>query len=149
MLSNTPTVRTILSVLVAIALLTTVSLGKESAQPQSLTVVSFGGSYARASEKGYHERFEAETGININLEDYTGGLAQIRAQVEMGNVFWDVVDLNMPDLVRGCDEGLLVPVNIDDLPLGADGTPAADDFVEGTITECGVTNNFLFEDDRV
>ena len=70
-------------------------------------------------------------------------MAQIRAQVEMGNVFWDVVDLNMPDLVRGCDEGLLVPVNIDDLPLGADGTPAANDFVEGTVTECGVTKIFF------
>ena len=55
-----------------------------TAQPQSLTVVSFGGSYSRACEKGYHERFEAETGINLNFEDYNGGLAQIRAQVRCG-----------------------------------------------------------------
>ena len=128
--------------------------GISIAQPQSLTVVSYGGSYARACDKGYHERFEAETGININLEDYTGGLAQVRAQVEMGNVFWDVVDLNMPDLVRGCDEGLLVPIDIDELPPGADGTPAADDFVEGTVSECGVTKIFFsrmiaYNDERI
>ncbi len=49
------------------------------AEDQSLTVVSWGGSYARACVKGYHERFTAETGIAVNLEDYNGGLAQIRA----------------------------------------------------------------------
>ena len=142
----------VLSSIVVLAALNTFLRGQASAQ--SLTVVSFGGSYALACDKGYHGRFEAETGIKINLEDYTGGLAQIRAQVEMGNVFWDVVDLNMPDLVRGCDEGLLVPIEIDDLSLGADGTPAADDFVEGTVTECGVTTIFFsrmiaYNDERI
>ena len=148
------TTRVRLLALVTLIALNTLPAALASAQPQPLTVVSYGGSYARACDKGYHERFEAETGIEINLEDFTGGLAQIRAQVEMGNVYWDVVDLNMPDLVRGCDEGLLVPVDIDDLPPGADGTPAADDFVEGTVTECGVTKIFFsrmiaYNDDRI
>ena len=96
-----------------------------TAEDSSLTVVSWGGSYARACVKGYHERFTAETGIAINLEDYNGGLAQIRAQVDVGNVYWDVVDLEIPDLVRGCDEGLLEYVEIDSLAAGPDGTPAA------------------------
>ena len=112
------------------------------AEDQSLTVVSWGGSYARACVKGYHERFTAETGIAVNLEDYNGGLAQIRAQVDVGNVYWDVVDLEIPDMVRGCDEGLLEVVSIDSLPAGADGTPAAEDFVEGTITDCGPATIF-------
>ena len=124
------------------------------AQAQPLTVVSFGGSYSRACDNGYRERFEAETGIDINMEDYNGGLAQIRAQVEMGNVYWDVVEMDISDLVRGCDEGLLVPIGIDDLSPGADGTPAADDFVEGTITECGATKIFFstvvaYNDERI
>ena len=150
------TVRTapMVSALVVLALLLAYPPGQAAAQNQAITVVSFGGSYARACDKAYHERFEAETGISIDLEDYTGGLAQIRAQVEMGNVFWDLVDLNMPELVRGCDEGLLVPVRIDDLPKGADGAYATDDFVEGTITECGVTKLFFsriiaYNDERI
>ena len=49
---------------------------------QTLTVVSFGGSYARACVEGYHKAFTEETGIRIKLEDYNGGLAQIRAQVD-------------------------------------------------------------------
>ncbi len=60
------------------------------AQAQPLTAVSYGGSYARAYDRGYHERFEAETGIKTIFADFTGGLAQTRAQVEIGNVFWDV-----------------------------------------------------------
>ena len=116
--------------------------GPAAAEDPSLTVVSWGGSYARACVKGYHERFSAETGISINLEDYNGGLAQIRAQVEVGNVYWDVVDLEIPDMVRGCDEGLLELVEIDSLAAGADGTPAAEDFVEGTLTDCGPATIF-------
>ena len=149
MTTQLPKVRDILSVLIVLIVF---PCYHTSAQP--LTVVSFGGSYSRACEKGYHERFEAETGINLNFEDYNGGLAQIRAQVDVGNVYWDVVDLQIPDLVRGCDEGLLVPIDINDLSPGADGTPAADDFVEGTITECGVTKLFYstvfaYNDERI
>ena len=56
---------------------------------------------------------------------------------------WDVDDMNVAELVRGCDEGLLVPISIDDFSPGADGMPAVDDFVEGTISECGVTTLFF------
>ena len=80
------------------------SLTLPLAADQALTVVSFGGSYARACQQAYHEPFTAETGIEVRLEDYNGGLAQIRAQVETGNVHWDVVDLNVADAVLGCDE---------------------------------------------
>ena len=148
------TIRARLLALVTLLALTALPVARASAQNQTLTVVSFGGAYSRACEKGYHERFEAETGIEINFEDYNGGLAQIRAQVDVGNVYWDVVDLEIPDMVRGCDEGLLELVDIDELSPGADGTPAADDFVEGTITECGVTKLFYstvfaYNDERI
>ena len=68
---------------------------------QSTTVVSWGGSYARASQEAYHKPFAEETGIEIRLEDYNGGLAQIRAQVEAGVVYWDVVDLEFALMADG------------------------------------------------
>ena len=105
---------------------------------QSLTVVSWGGSYGRAVQEAAINPFAEATGIRVNVEDYNGGLAQIRAQVEAGNIHWDVVSLEIADAVRGCDEGLLEPIDIDALPPGADGTPAAEDFVAETRTECGV-----------
>ena len=142
MMCNNLEIRCMLSVLAALAWFAEFQIGQAFAQSETLTVVSYGGAYSRACEKGYHERFIEETGIGINFEDYNGGLAQIRAQVDAGNVYWDVVDLEIPDMVRGCDEGLLVPINIDDLSAGADGTPAVDDFVDEALMECGVAKLF-------
>ena len=103
-----------------------------------LTVISWGGSYGQAVSRAYLEPFAAATGIDVRLDDYNGGLAQIRAQVETGNVHWDVVDLEMADAVAGCDEGVLEPVDVSLLAPGEDGTPAADDFLPDTLAECGV-----------
>ncbi len=110
----------------------------EGSDERAITVVSFGGSYARACVKGYHESFTAETGIKVNLEDYNGGLAQIRAQVEAGSVHWDVVDLNVSESVTGCDEGVLELIDHSILPPGPNGEPPAEDFLPETNTECGV-----------
>ena len=109
---------------------------------ESLTVVSWGGSYAQACVKAYHESFTAKSGIKVRVEDYNGGLAQIRAQVETGNVHWDVVDMEIADAVLACDEGLLEFIQADDLPPGPDGVPAAQDFLPDTLTECSVGTIF-------
>ena len=103
----------------------------------SVTVVSWGGAYAEACRKALFEPFTAETGIEVRVESFNGGLAQVQAQVETGSVHWDIVDLEFADVVRGCDEGLFEVVGIDALPAAPDGTPARDDFFEGTYSECG------------
>ena len=113
-------------------------LGSTIAAQESLTVVSFGGSYARACVEGYHKAFEAETGIEVHLEDYNGELSQLRAQVEAGAVSWDVVDLEGPNAEIACDEGLIETIEDLNLPPSPDGVPAEDDFAPGTLTECGV-----------
>jgi len=110
----------------------------DKAAGQTVTTVSWGGSYARAVNEGINIPFTAATGIRVNVEDYNGGLAQIRAQVDVGNIHWDVVDLEIADAVRGCDEGLLELIDINTMPAGPDGTPAADDFILESQTECGV-----------
>ena len=69
---------------------------------------------------------------------YSGGLEEIREQVTSGDVEWDVVDFELFDAVRGCEEGLLEPIPWVMLAPAADGTPAADDFLEDTTTECGI-----------
>ena len=104
----------------------------------SLTVVSWGGAYTNSQIEAYHKPYEAKTGVKINSEDYNGGLAQVRAQVEAGNVTWDLVDFELSDIIRGCDEGLLEEIPLDTLPPAPDGTPASEDFIEGTLYDCGV-----------
>lgn len=105
---------------------------------ESLTVVSYGGSYAKACVEAYHEPFEEATGIKIKLEDYSGGLAEIRAQVDAGSVHWDVVDLDTPDVLTGCDEGVLELLTGIELADAPDGTPASEDFMQGTVSDCGI-----------
>jgi len=105
---------------------------------ESLTVVSWGGAYTNSQVQAYHKPWEKKTGIKINSEDYNGGLAQVKAQVESGNVAWDLVDVELSDAIRGCDEGLLEEIDHSILPPAPDGTPAKDDFIPGTLTDCAV-----------
>ena len=109
---------------------------------QSITAVSWGGSFGRAVHEGVNIPFMEATGIRVRVEDYNGGLAQIRAQVEVGNIHWDVVDLEIADAARGCDEGLLEPIDLRTLLPAPDGTPAEEDFVEEGRTECAVGQVF-------
>ncbi len=111
-----------------------------AAQADSLTIVSWGGAYTNSQVQAYHKPWEKQTGIKINSEDYNGGMAQVKAQVESGNVTWDLVDVELSDAVRGCDEGLLEQIDSSILPPAPDGTPAMEDFIPGTITECAVAS---------
>ena len=103
----------------------------------SVTVVSWGGAYTEACRRALFEPFTAETGIEVRVDSFNGGLAQIRAQVETGNVHWDLVDLEFADVVRACDEGLAELIGVDQLPPAPDGTPAREDYYEGTYSDCG------------
>ncbi len=119
-----------------------VAVGCGGPRGDRLTVVSWGGSYARAISQGYLEPFAAQSGIDVRLEDYNGGLAQMRVQVETGNVHWDVVDLETADAVSACDEGILEQIDVAALSPGADGTSARDDFLPGSLFECAVGTLF-------
>lgn len=105
-----------------------------------LTVVSWGGAYTKSQVEAYHKPFIEKTGVKINSEDYNGGIAEIKAMVEAGNVTWDIVDVELSDAIRACDEGLLETIDHSTLPAGADGTPATQDFIEGTLYDCAVAN---------
>lgn len=100
---------------------------------EQVTVVSWGGAYTKSQVEAYHKPFIAGSGAKIVSEDYNGGLAEIKAQVEAGNVTWDIVDVELSDAVRACDEGLAEEIDMSILPAGMDGTPADEDFIAGTL----------------
>lgn len=104
----------------------------------ALTIVSWGGAYTKSQIEAYHKPFTKNTGITINSEDYNGGLAEVKAQVEAGNVTWNAVDVELSDAVRACDEGIAEVIDPSILPPAPDGTPAMDDFIKNTVTECSV-----------
>jgi hypothetical protein len=71
-----------------------------------LTVVNFGGANGNAQKKAYFEPFEKASGNKVVGVEYNGEQAKIKAMVEAKNVTWDVVEVESPDVARGCDEGL-------------------------------------------
>ncbi len=106
--------------------------------PKELTAVSWGGYYTEASAEAYYRPFEESTGFTVRQLTYSGGLDEIREQVTSGDIEWDVVDLEIFDAVRGCNEGLLEPIPWVMLAPAANGTLPEEDFLEDTTTECGV-----------
>src|SRR3990167_10138348 len=96
-----------------------------------ITVVNFGGANGNAQKKAYFEPYEKATGNKIIGVEYNGEQAKIKAMVEAKQVNWDVVEVESPDVTRGCDEGLFEKLDYSKIGNKADFTPAA-------IHECGI-----------
>ena len=112
-----------------IALAATVCL-PAMAQSQ-LTVVNFGGANGAAQKKAYFEAFEKSGAGKIQQVEYNGEQAKIKAMVEAKKITWDVVEVESPDVNRGCDEGLFEKIDWSKVGNKADFQPAA-------VHECGV-----------
>ena len=110
-----------------------------AATDRAITVATWGGAYEYSQVKAYFEPFTKETGIRIDIERYNGGLAELRRQVIGGDVAWDLVDMTMADNRAACKQGLLEPIDHTVLLPASDGTPADQDFIDGALTECGVS----------
>lgn len=97
----------------------------------SLTVVNFGGANGAAQKKAYFEPFEKAGLGKIVQVEYNGEQAKVKAMVEARKVTWDVVEVEGPDLARGCDEGLYEKLDYSKIGNKADFQPAA-------VQECGI-----------
>lgn len=96
-----------------------------------ITVVNFGGANGNAQKKAYFEPYEKSTGNKVVGVEYNGEQAKIKAMVEAKKVTWDVVEVESPDVARGCDEGLFEKLDYSKVGNKADFSPAA-------IHECGI-----------
>lgn len=112
------------------------------AQAEEINVVTWGGAMEAAQVEAYNKPFTKATGIVVKTSSADDPAVPLRNQVEAGNVTGDVFDVSMADAVRLCDEGKLMPIDPASLPPGADGTPATEDFIAGSLSDCGVTTIF-------
>lgn len=112
-----------------------------AASAQELTVMSWGGAYGEAQTEAHVKPWSAASGFAAKMTDSDNPATPIKAMVEAGNVTVDVASIEYADAIRLCDEGMLEPIDINALPAGADGTPAADDFLAGAVTECAVSTD--------
>lgn len=124
-----------------ILILTTALTTVAFAASADVTVMSWGGAYGEAQTEAFVKPFMASTGITTTMTDSDNPAPAIKAMVEAGNVTVDVASVEYADAIRLCDEGVLEPIDAAKLPAGADGTAAADDFIAGAVTECGVSTD--------
>jgi putative spermidine/putrescine transport system substrate-binding protein len=102
-----------------------------SAEARDLTIVSWGGAYQDAQREVFFEPFVAETGSAITEDSWNGGIGALRARAE-GPASWDLVQVETDELVLGCEEGVIVPLDWETL--------GADNFLPSAVHECGVGN---------
>ena len=110
-----------------------------SASAIDLTVVSWGGAYQESQQKAYAEPYAAENAdIKFNWDESSAeAVNKLRTQAEAGDITWDLVDVEAPDAVRLCDEGLARVIDADtELADGADGSKASADFGDMLVSEC-------------
>lgn len=95
-----------------------------------ITVISFGGANQHAQDVAYYQPWQ-KAGNKLIAGEYNGELAKVKAMVEAGNVTWDVVEVESPELARGCEEGIYEKLDYSKIaPKSSFLAPAA--------TECGV-----------
>lgn len=122
-----------------ILILSTALSGMAFTASADVTVMSWGGAYTASQVEAYHKPYTAATGKAVVSVDSDNPAPAVKAMVEAGNVTVDVADVEYADAVRLCDDGMLETIGVDTLPPGADGTPAAEDFLPGSVTDCAVS----------
>jgi len=108
-----------------------VLLAAMPAESETLRIASWGGATQDAEREAYWKPYTAETGVQIIEDTWNGEFGKIRAMVESGNVTWDIVVADYAHAITGCDEGVLEPIE-------KTGFGDLDDFLPGTLHECGV-----------
>lgn len=118
----------------AVLILGAATMSPSWAGEAPITVVGWGGNWDKAYKEGVWDPYTAETGTEIVIEEWGGEIAKVRAQVQSGNVIWDLVAAEAPGVEIGCAEGLF-----ERLPESVTGDPA--NYLPGTIHECGVASD--------
>ncbi len=120
-----------------------IAMSAAAEEPVSLTIVSWGGAYTASQQRAYHEPYmELNPHVTIiNDDGSANALAGLRAQSQAGNVTWDLVDMLPSDAQLACDEGIIMPLDVDAMLAPApDGTPPSEDFLPGSLGECYVSS---------
>lgn len=77
-----------------------------TASAGTITVVNYGGAVADAMQTAFVTPYQNQTHNSVVTASYTGGLAKVKAMVNMHHVTWDAVEIESDDLLRGCNQGL-------------------------------------------
>ncbi|RJG13207.1 ABC transporter substrate-binding protein [Pseudomonas cavernicola] len=112
-------------------LLLAMTAGLGSAQAaENMVVVGYGGAGQKAQDAAFFQPFGTADGSPLMQSEYNGEMARIKVMADTGNVDWDVVQIEGPDLARGCEEGMFE--RLDWNQLGR-----ADQLIPDAAQDCG------------
>ena len=94
-------------------------------------MVGWGGSSQRAHREAYWTSFVVHTGVPLREDVWHGGIGVLRTKVQGGATDWDVVQVEVEELLLGCEEGLFEP--IDWQMLGG-----REQYIDVAVHDCGV-----------
>ncbi|MFW5926956.1 MAG: ABC transporter substrate-binding protein [Wenzhouxiangella sp.] len=103
------------------------------ADSDGLTIATWGGAYEAVQREVLFEPFTQRTGIEVHTVPYSGG-------TEILDRSPDLVDMAMSEAIAACHRDRLLALDHDELPPGANGTPAVDDFIGGAMHRCALTH---------
>lgn len=80
-----------------------------------VVAVGWGGVWQEAYRKALFGPFQAASGVTVVEEEFGGEYAKVAAQVESGQIIWDLAPFESPQVIQGCDEGVFVKLDWDKL----------------------------------
>jgi len=105
-----------------------------------LTVTSWAGAYGRAQASAMMRPYAAEKSVDVRIAQWDGDIDEVARAIDSHKYAGDVIDFELPKAVEACRRGLLEKIDPAMLPDGADGKPAAADFIPGAIGPCWVAS---------
>ncbi len=114
---------------ISIYLMFLAPIGAHASEP--LTVVDWGGIFQDGLKKVLYDPYTQQTGNQIILDTWQGGIGTLRAKLESGVSSWDVIEVEAEEEALGCQDGLFKRID-----WSAIGDKA--DYIPGAATECGV-----------
>lgn len=116
-----------LSSMIALAALT--ALTATPAAARDLTIVAGGGPLQDHMRRVLFQPFGQSAGVPVADTSYDYNVGPIRTQVQARNVVWDVVMVEAPDLIKGCEDGVFEKIDWS--------VVKRDKFLPGGTTTCG------------
>ena len=77
------------------------------ASARDLMVVGFGGGFQDNARKHLFQGYAKEKGVKVTDDVYNGEMAKLYSMVKSGDITFDVIMVEAPEMVRACEDGVL------------------------------------------
>ncbi len=126
--------------LVIALLCSALNVPAHGAEKPALTIASFAGGFSQAQKQSIFDVYTEESGIDIDVRLHTGGTSAFMADPE-NKVVPQVVALDLGTAQQACTDGLIIPIEAEEVVRPEKGVTLEEDFVPFGITDCAVANS--------